>query len=164
MPNEYEIIRELTNRYNTGQIHLPAEQAQRLAEMAYQYGIDFEVKRKPFRKMAFDAADMASFGMLPNEWRPRSPGQDLHGEAGWDKVFGGIGTLAGLGTGVGVGIKGAQALKGAYTGSRAQSAIQKVKEMEAINRARNFARNTYNQGRNYVTPDFPNFADFRYPI
>ena len=136
MQNEYEIIREMANRYARGKIHLEPEQAEMLAQKAYQYGIDFDVKGKPFRKMAFDAVDMASFGMLPNKWRPSSPGQD--------KFFGGVGTLAGLGTGIGLGVKGARAAMGSFDkGGRAAAAIAKVKEMEAIKRSQAYAQRFY---------------------
>ena len=144
MKNEYEIIRELVNRYSQGKLHLEPEQAQSLAQKAYQFGIDFDVKGKPFRKMAFDAVDMASFGMLPNKWRPYSPGQDLYGEPGWDKTLGGLGTLAGLGTGIGLGVKGAKAAVGSFrSGGRAAEAIAKVKEMEAIKRSQAYASRFY---------------------
>ena len=168
MQGEYEVVKELTRRYAEGNLHLDERDAQRLAEMAYHYGIDFEVQGKALRKGLFDAADMASFGMLPNEWRPRSPGQDLHGEPGFDKLLGGAGTLLGLGTGIVGGAKlatkGYGALRGTFeTGGKGASAIARVKEMEALKRARDAARRYYNNGKNYLDP-VPNFMDFRYPI
>lgn len=148
--NEFKMIAEMVRRYNNGEISLSDRQAQKLAEMAFRYEIPFEVGSKPIRKGMFDAADMATFGMLPNEWRPRSPGEGLYGESTMDRFAGGAGSLLGLAGGVGAGIKGARALYGAATGGKAAAALASVKEAEAVKRASNFANNLYNQGRNIV--------------
>ena len=63
---------------------------------AQRVGGKFKVENRPIAKGAFDAADMATFGLLPNEWRPTSQGQDVMGETGLDRFAGGVGSIAGL--------------------------------------------------------------------
>ena len=159
--DEYSIIKELVKRHNNGEIDLNDADAEKLAIKAYQYQIPFEVESKPIKKGLFDLVDTAPFGMVPNEWRPKSAGEDLYGESGWDRFAGGTGSLLGLGSAVGLGIKGARGIYGSFQGGRAADALSKVKEMEAITRAKNYASRMYNQGRNY--PEFPEFLNFRYP-
>ena len=149
--NEFKMIAEMVRRYNNGEISLSDQQAQKLAEMAFRYDIPFEVGSKPIRKGMFDAADMATFGMLPNEWRPRSPGEGLYGESTIDRFAGGAGSLLGLAGGVGAGIKGARTLYGAATGGKAAAALARVKEAEALKRSKELAATMYNKGANYTT-------------
>ena len=141
--SERAMIRELISRYNKGTVSLNEEQVDRLATKAYQHGLKFKVEAKPFRKGMFDLADMATFGMLPNKWRPYSGGQDLYGERGIDRVAGGLGSLAGLVGGVGVATKVAPAVVGSFRSGRAADAIAKVKEAEAVKRADGIARSFY---------------------
>ena len=106
--NENDIVREMLERYNAGQIDLSDEDAERLAMSASQHGERFAVESKPFSKGAFDFADMATFGLLPDEWRPHSAGQTIHGETGIDRVSSFVSSLAGMATGVGAATKGAK--------------------------------------------------------
>ena len=109
---------EMLSRHNEGKIQLDEDEKEILAMQAKRLGEKFSVESKPFSKGAFDAADMATFGLVPNKWRPRSAGQDLYGETGYDKFAGGVGSIAGLATGVGGAIKGGRmgwaALKKAF--------------------------------------------------
>ena len=160
--DEYKLIKELVRRHNEGLIKLNRDQLDKLAQKAYQHGLDFDVQAKPLRKGLFDAADMTLFGMLPNEWRPYSGGQDVYGERGIDKVAGGLGSLAGLVTGVGGAVKYApRVLKGGRSavnrvrgsfgeGGRAAQVLSNVKKTEAGRRATNIANSIYNGGRNVV--------------
>lgn len=112
-------VQELLRRYNAGTIKLDAERADKLAQLAAQHGMEFDVASKPIRKGLFDFADMASLGMLPNKWRPESIGEKYHGESGIDKFAGGFGSLAGLGTGILGAVKYApRAAKAIYGGVR----------------------------------------------
>ena len=141
---EYDVIKELVKRHNEGTIDLNREQADKLARKAQEHGIEFNVRAKPVRKGLFDAADMATFGMIPNKWRPYSGGQDLYGERGIDRVAGGLGTLAGLVGGVGAATKLAPAVVSSFSGSgKAAQVIAKVKEAEAVKRADGIARSFY---------------------
>jgi len=125
---------EMLKRYNAGSIDLTDDEAELLAMQTKRMGVtkdEFDVESKPLRKGAFDLADMAAFGMLPNEWRPRSPGQDLYGETGLDKFAGGVGSTAGLFTGA------TGAVKGTKIGWEA------IKKMFAKKRADDIARSFY---------------------
>tara|TARA_Y100000593_G_C4316098_1_gene340954 strand:+ start:2405 stop:3613 length:1209 start_codon:yes stop_codon:yes gene_type:complete len=149
--DQYEVISELLRRYNTGEISLDDQQAEMLAMQAHKLGLDFDVESKPIQKGLFDAADMALFGMLPNEWRPTSPGQELYGESGWDRGAGLLGSVAGLGTGIFGAVKGASKLKGMYQESGGiKAAVAKAKETEAAARAAGLAQSVYNKGSNVV--------------
>ena len=152
--DEYQIVKEMAERYNSGELNLTNEKLEKLARLTFKHGIDFDVKSRPISKGLFDLVDTASFGMVPNKWRPTSIGQEYHGESSSDRVAGGLGSLVGLGTGIGLGIKGARAMYGSFQGGRAAEALATVKEMEAANRARNYASNLYNQGRNRITDPF----------
>ena len=93
------ILQELVRRHNAGALDLPKEQVKQLAILAAQNGLDFRVESKPIRKMAFDLADTASFGLMPDEWRPTSVGQELFGESFMDSTAGAVGTAGGCLTG-----------------------------------------------------------------
>ena len=107
----FEKVKELVRRYNAGELSDVSEKdLEQIAILAAQFGIEFDVESKPIRKGLFDLADTATFGLLPNEWRPHSIGQEWHGESGIDKFAGGLGTVGGgLALGAGV-LKGARYL------------------------------------------------------
>ena len=106
-----DAVVELVRRYNRGELdHLNEKDLEKISILAAQMGVEFNVESKPIRKGLFDLADTATFGLLPDTWRPHSVGQEWHGESGIDKFAGGVGTLAGgalLGAGV---LKGARYL------------------------------------------------------
>lgn len=91
-----DLLKRMLDRYHIDPRQFSNEQKESLAKMAYMEGLDFEVKSKPLKKGVFDLADMALLGMIPNKWRPRSIGQEYHGETSADKFAGGLGTAAGL--------------------------------------------------------------------
>jgi len=105
-PNPSQILQELVRRHNAGTLNLPKEQVKQLAIAAAQNGLDFQPESKPIRKMVFDLADTAAFGLIPDEFRPTSIGEDMFGESYGDQIAGGLGTAAGALTG------GALALRG----------------------------------------------------
>ena len=148
--DEYKLIEELVRRHNAGLIDLDRDETDKLAQKAYEHGIEFNVEAKPVRKALFDAADMAMFGMLPNKWRPYSGGQDLYGERGIDRVAGGLGSLAGLAGGVFGAVKAAPAVVGSFRSGNAAAALSMVKKTEAGKRATNIANSIYNGGKNIV--------------
>tara|TARA_Y100001938_G_C8065498_1_gene419936 strand:+ start:341 stop:1036 length:696 start_codon:yes stop_codon:yes gene_type:complete len=94
-PSKTQALQELLRRHNAGQIDLPDEQVKQLAQMAADTGMKFNPESKPLSKFMFDFADTALFGLLPNEWRPASIGQELHGESFADRTAGSIGSLGG---------------------------------------------------------------------
>ena len=94
---QYKIVQEIVKRFNEGQLdYLPEKQIEQIAMLAAQHGLEFKVKGKPVKKALFDFADTTLLGMLPNKWRPTSPGQEFHGETGGDKFAGILGTGAGM--------------------------------------------------------------------
>ena len=106
--NDYDVTMEMLRRYNTGKLDLSDQEAEQLAMQAKGMGEKFSVRSRPISKGAFDFADMAVFGALPDEWRPTSQGQNIVGETGIDKMSSAIGSLAGLATGAAAATKGAK--------------------------------------------------------
>lgn len=96
MNDQFSMILETLKRYNAGELDLSDKQANQLAGIAFQMKQEFKTRSKPIRKGLFDLIDTAALGMVPNKWRPESPGQDLFGESGIDKFAGGLGTAAGI--------------------------------------------------------------------
>ena len=113
MAINFMAVQELSRQYNDDPRSFSDQEAEMIANLTQQFGLDFQRTSRPGAKGAFDAADMATFGMLPNQWRPESRGDTVLGESGIDEVGGGVGTLAGLGGAGGVLSKGAQAARGA---------------------------------------------------
>ena len=150
------LVYELIMDYNDNPQRYNDEEAETIATLANAMGTDFRRESKALSKGLFDLVDTAAFGMVPNEWRPRSAGQDIYGETGWDKFAGGVGTVAGLATGVGGAIKGATALKGSMSGGgKIATAVANAKKSAAAQRAKDLARNVYNKGDNildYLNP------------
>jgi len=147
-----QVLQEMLTRYNRGQIDLSEKEKEMLAAMSAQQGLNFDVESKPIRKGLFDLVDTAAFGLVPNRWRPRSAGQDIYGESGWDKFASGVGTVGGLATGIGGAMKGAQMLKGSMTGGgKVATALSNAKKTAAAKRARDLAQNVYNKGDNILS-------------
>ena len=155
--NEYDLIKEMVKRYHSGQLELEDDDAEKLARKAYEYGLEFEPVSRPLRKGLFDLVDMGAFGMIPNEWRPTSPGQELFGESTVDKGAGAFGTTVGAFGAGALGLLGARGLTRSFQsgyGADAINAISKVKEAESLKRATTYAENLYNDGKNLLTDPF----------
>ena len=153
----------MLDRYHNDPRQFTDEQKEKLARLAYMEGLDFDVKSKAVSKGLFDLVDTGLFGLVPNAWRPRSIGQEYHGESEADKWAGRLGTAAGIvpgiltggtllkgglglaGKGIEYGGKGAKAFKamrqGRYTGmgeegvSTVGKAVGAMKETLARTRA-----------------------------
>ena len=109
-------VQELLRRHNNGELDLPDEQVRQLSNTAAALGMKFEAESKPVRKFLFDGADTALFGLLPNEWRPYSIGQEIHGESWIDRQSGTLGQIGGgLATG-GLLLKGGKKALGGIKG------------------------------------------------
>jgi hypothetical protein len=90
----------LLDEYNKNPNQFTDEQAEKIAEVAKAYGVSFKRENKAGRKFAFDMADTALLGLIPNDWRPTSRGQETFGETAVDRIGGAVGTVAGIaGTG-----------------------------------------------------------------
>ena len=94
---KYQLAKSLVDKYNKGNYSwIKDDDKEMIASIAAQHKLDFKAPSKPIRKALFDFADMATFGLLPNEWRPTSIGEEYGFESGIDKFAGGIGSLGGL--------------------------------------------------------------------
>jgi len=112
-------VQELNERYNNDPRSFTDEEAEMIAGLSKQFGLEFQRTSRPLAKGAFDFADIASFGLLPNEWRPASRGDLAYGETGLDKFAGGVGSVGGLlgAAGVAKGLfRGGKAAYGALRG------------------------------------------------
>ena len=94
---KFKKAQQLLARYNSGDHKwMMDKDKEMVASIAAQYGLDFKAPSKPVRKALFDFADMATFGFLPDKWRPTTIGEEYGFESGIDKLAGGLGTLGGL--------------------------------------------------------------------
>jgi len=103
----YKKVQELVDRFNSGELdYLPNKDKEQIAMQAAQFGVNnFKVGSKPVRKALFDLTDTALLGLLPNEWRPSSIGEEYFGESGLDSTFGTIGGVAGMAIPIGGALK-----------------------------------------------------------
>jgi len=115
-PSQAAMVQEMLRRHNAGHLNLPDEQVRRLAHTAGNMGMKFEVESKPLQKFMFDAADTALFGLIPNEFRPSSIGEEIHGESWEDRMAGGLGTAGGALLSGGLLIKGGKMALGGLKG------------------------------------------------
>ena len=99
------------------------QEAEVIAGLTRQLGMDFPRESKPLRKMLYGAGEMASFGLLPDSWEPHSRGQDVYGESTIDAIASGAGSLLGLAGGGVAAYKGA---RGLFRSGAAQRAGGKV--------------------------------------
>lgn len=185
MASEKDAIVELVRRWNEGNLDITDDRANKLAQKAYEHGIDFDPQSRPISKGLFDLVDTAAFGMVPNSWRPESVGEKYFGESGLDKFAGGVGTVGGLLPAGGLLLKGASkiapmagqlgnkvasggagefASAGAeYAGSlnvgnRLKTAVASAKESQAFNRSKEIARKYYGDRNNPYNIDFTNLG------
>jgi hypothetical protein len=122
---------ELIERYNSDPRSFTDREAEMIATIANQFGMEFKRESRPLAKGAFDLADISTFGLLPNKWRPTSRGETVYGQTAVDKIAGGLGTIGGLFGAVGVArgaIKGGGAALGALRGSKAGEVVRKSAE------------------------------------
>ena len=158
---EYDTINEMLKRYNTGELDLTDEEAELLAMNAQRFGSEFKSRSKPLRKGAFDFMDMATFGLLPNQWRPTSQAQNITGETGLDRFAGGVGSVAGLATGITGAVKGlGMASKAITARGGIKGAVASAKEAQAVKRANAYAKSLYNKGENIVGAGAGRVADY----
>jgi len=130
MAINFMAVQELTRQYNDDPRSFSDSEAEMIANLSQQFGLDFQRTSRPGAKGAFDFADMAAFGMLPNQWRPESRGDTVLGESGIDEVGGGVGTLGGLAAAGGVLKKGVGKIGSMFNrgGGAADDIIQKAAE------------------------------------
>tara|TARA_R100001082_G_scaffold65125_1_gene36658 strand:- start:262 stop:864 length:603 start_codon:yes stop_codon:yes gene_type:complete len=128
MAINFMAVQELVRQYNDDPRMFSDQEAEMISGLAGSFGLNFQRTSKPLEKAAFDFADMATLGLIPNDWRPQARGDFYLGESDRDQLAGGVGTLGGLVGAAGVGIKGARALfgKGGGGGSITAKAAEGV--------------------------------------
>lgn len=107
--NERRIAIALLEQYNSNPDQFSDRQAERIAQIARKHGLRFDRENKFASKLAFDLADTALLGMIPNRLRPVSRGESVFGETERDRVAGGLGWLGAIPT-LGAGIAGRGAI------------------------------------------------------
>lgn len=119
-------IISLIDEYNSDPRKFTDAESEVVAELAKAMNRSFKKESKPIRKAIFEFGDMATFGLLPDSYRPVSRGEKAFGETDADSLASSIGMIGGLGTGLlGAGKAvsfGAGALKG-----RAGDALKAVR-------------------------------------
>jgi hypothetical protein len=113
--NPMSIITTLVDSYHANPDRFSEDQAERLATIAFESGVEFRPETKKLKKFAFDLADTALFGAIPNEWRPERVGQDLYGESAGEDISGALGSLLGL---VPAGLGAGALIKGGFKGAK----------------------------------------------
>jgi len=127
MAINFMAVQELARQYNDDPRSFSDSEAEMIANLTQQFGLDFQRTSRPGAKAVFDAADMATFGLIPNRWRPESRGDTVLGESGIDEVAGGAGTLAGLAGAGGVLKKGVDKARSIFSRA-ADDIVQKTAE------------------------------------
>ena len=139
-------VEQLVDKFNRGDLdYLPTKDKEQIAMLAAQYGRRFDVGSKPIKKGLFDMVDTALFGLVPNEWRPKTIGEDYFGESRSDKIAGGVGTVGGaylgIRTGIGLAGKASGKVKGLwdtwrYPSTGGASAASSGNKISQLNRGR----------------------------
>jgi len=117
----------LINDYNQSPDRYSDEEAEAIAMMAKQLGSHFKKESKPIRKLAYGLAEGATFGLLPDNFKPTSRGETVYGESTIDNIAGGLGMLGGIATGVGGAFKAGKYLTTPIKGSGGAAVAQGVK-------------------------------------
>jgi len=111
------LVYDLIQQYNADPSKYTDAEAETIATLANAMGTDFRRESKALSKGLFDFADTATFGLLPNEWRPVSRGESILGETDSEKMAAGLGMLGGavgsgalIGKGIGMAVKGGRGI------------------------------------------------------
>ena len=112
--NPVEQAKRLVFGYNENPKNFTDEQAEQIAFIAAQLGLPFRPESKALQKFFFDVVDNISFGLLPEDQRPRSRGESVFGETKSEKLAKNL-ALIGLAVpgmaGAKLATRGAKALK-----------------------------------------------------
>ncbi len=125
-------VERLVSAYNRDPERFSDQEAEKIAQVARQLGLDFEREGKFFSKLAFDLADTGLLGLIPNEWRPESRGESVFGQTTGDKWATGLGTAIGLAPALATGY-------GAFRGAKGLYGIGKAKAPEYFSKAKDYA-------------------------
>ena len=135
--SNYRQTKELVDLWNAGRIdHLKKSTGDKLAALAYEKGMDFNVGERPWAPLGYNLADTATFGLLPDKYfKPaESIGSSIYGQGSTESAAGDLGSLLGLVAGGGALLKGAASVgrglgsiyKGFKGGSGASGTVSNV--------------------------------------
>ena len=107
-----DIIRRLVLEYNQNPNKYSDEQAEVVATLSRQMGMDFKRGSKPVHTALYGLGEAATFGLLPNSLRPETRGESVYGVNNTGAEL--LGNLVGGAVSGGLAVKGARGLsKGA---------------------------------------------------
>ena len=107
-----DIIRRLILEYNQNPNKYSDEQAEVVATLSRQIGMDFKRGSKPISTALYGLGEAATFGLLPNSLRPETRGESVYGANNTGAEL--LGNLVGGAVSGGLAVKGARGLsKGA---------------------------------------------------
>jgi|TARA_R110002012_G_scaffold309737_1_gene516964 hypothetical protein len=107
-----DIVRRLISEYNQNPNKYSDEQAEVVATLSRQMGMDFKRGSKPVRTALYGLGEAATFGLLPNSLRPETRGESVYGVNNTGAEL--LGNLVGGAVSGGLAVKGARGLsKGA---------------------------------------------------
>jgi hypothetical protein len=107
-----DIVRRLISEYNQNPNKYSDEQAEVVATLSRQMGMDFKRGSKPVRTALYGLGEAATFGLLPNSLRPETRGESVYGANNTGAEL--LGNLVGGAVSGGLAVKGARGLsKGA---------------------------------------------------
>ena len=107
-----DIIRRLISEYNQNPNKYSDEQAEVVATLSRQMGMDFKRGSKPVRTALYGLGEAATFGLLPDSLRPETRGESVYGANNTGAEL--LGNLVGGAVSGGLAVKGARGLsKGA---------------------------------------------------
>ena len=139
--SQLDTTRMLTDQvrdYNSNPQRYTDAQAESIAKVAQALDLNFERESQPFKKAAFEAADMAIFGLLPDSiFKPDiSRGEETFGPTTTDRIASGLGMGLGFVGGVGGVYKGGKSLLGIVgklsPRQVAQNFIRKARQQASI--------------------------------
>ena len=84
--NPMQII-SLIDEYNSDPRKFTDAESEVIAELAKAMNRNFKRESKPIRKAIFELGDMATFGLLPDSYRPVARGEKAFGETDLDSDF-----------------------------------------------------------------------------
>lgn len=93
---EYQRLSRAVYEYNDNPKKFTDTEAKQIARVAQILGLPFQPESKALQKFFFDLADTALFGLLPEDQRPVSRGEEVFGETKGEKVAGVLGSILGL--------------------------------------------------------------------
>ena len=109
----------LIQEYNRDPRSFSDKDALFISAISKELGMPFKKESQPLKKFLYSAGEMATFGLLPDSWEPRSRGEEVYGESAIDAMASGAGSLLGLVGGI----------TGAYKGARGIFGSQRAKDI-----------------------------------